>query len=663
MDALFAPNANYHVRAKVNSVSLETSSIIRSGDKIAPYFAVSVENDPDLTGLLVSLRNLRGEIVGSRVRYVIGIPADEPEETGSAEEYATPEDDTDSPQEGSAESRRNAGVQAGTQAAAGDSETVITVRSFAQDLPYFTTPADMEIGPHFLVFEVIGGRITLNRTEVPVFYLGNAEFSLRDISMSLPGLFDTRIVPPGTKVLLEAGLDFDSRLDPYIVWRSGRNIIRQGRISDGAGSILWETPRQAAFHPLRVEVLPFWIRGNAVGISRDIMLPVSATSESVGFFFGTGSGHPARNRLAEGTFHRKQVHAEDLEGCDYEVVVPPELYRWFQFKGLLHDTVSAEDEERCLVPAVDESIPRWTSIGASYGLSTGHNDAFLLSSVSFFREDRDHGGGIFLFHVRPVADGTIFSVSFPACSPASGGAWIDLARVGDAMVLRLGTEETTIEMPVFLSGSELRTLVPVAVKFYIDPYRLEANLSLGENAFLQSTVQGVMLSGALTGEGLVRLGGAPLASWTRAPALVFADVVNLAEPPAEYAEAPDPDENAHDPETREEDAAPPAGAPAFAADSIMEAANERISPSVATVWNEFAVMFSSMPFPRPIPEAEEPEDEYPEAIPAQGAAIAAPALDARQDTEPRPVPPEPPAVPEDEIRADAPPADDSRDVA
>jgi len=673
MNSMFTPNNNYHVMVTINGVSLETSSIIRSGDKISPSFVISVENDPDLTGLLVYLRNSQGELVGNRIRYVIGIPTDptenDPTETEDVENTDYDDTDEDDPSEGSLwDLPPEGGPMArwaftGNQHETDDSVVEIAVRSFDEELPHIPLPEDMEIGPHYLIFEVLGGRVTLRRIELPVFYLADAEFSLRDISVSLPGLFDTRLIPPGIKVLLEARLDFDSRLDPYLIWRSGRNIIREGRMSEGAGSILWETPRQAAFHPLRLEVLPFRVRGSFAGISREILLPVSPNAESAGFFFGTGQGHPARNRLAEGIFHLDQFHAVDAEENDTDtedVLELPELLRWYQFKGRLYDTVSDQNGERFLMP-VGQNHPRWTSMGHIYGLSTGNDDAFLLSSVNFFREGQDHGGGIFLFHIRPVAEGTIFSVFFP--SSTSGGAWIDMSRYGNAIVLRLGTAQATVEMQMFLSYFELRDLLPVAVKFYIHPDRLEANLSVGENAFLQSTVHGVELSDALTGEGVVRLGGAPLNSWSEMPAQVFAELAVRADTlawEAATAAVIGGDTNAPphweewerleglgEPDELEEGTGFLAWDEAedpFQTDMNMgmdlETDAETILPAITTIWNEFAIMLSSLPFPRPIDEYDEEYLEEGEIAEIQDdyydATLAMITPEALYDEEPQP---------------------------
>jgi len=71
LETLFPANETYQVRTLVNGSSLEECSIIRANDKIRPYFAVSVINDPDLIGLLVYIQDLQGDIIGDRVQYTL----------------------------------------------------------------------------------------------------------------------------------------------------------------------------------------------------------------------------------------------------------------------------------------------------------------------------------------------------------------------------------------------------------------------------------------------------------------------------------------------------------------------------------------------------------------------------------------------------------------
>ncbi|MCL2609349.1 MAG: hypothetical protein FWD94_05545 [Treponema sp.] len=419
----------YRVNLVVNGTQVGTeSAVLRSGDRVSPSFASIARDDPDLVSLSVSLRDRKGAAVGDRFRYVLS----------------------------------------GRQEDAGE----IAVDSFRGNLPTLPLPTGMELGEYNLIFEVFGRRALLQRTEITVLYVGNARFSLKDISMSLPGIFESQIVRPGTKVLLEARLDFDRILDPYLVWYSGRNIIHRGRVGEGAHSLLWEVPEETAFHTLRLEVLPFAPTGRkfvSAGIFREIVLPVSETAESPGFFF----------------------NPDDF---------PDELRAWYRFEGDLKGTKAGP----ALVSETGK-VPRWTSMGPSYGLAVNNSESFVLTQAG--PKDGGPQGGVFLLHFLPLAEGMVFSAAFPPISPAFPGAWLDLLFLDGTLVLRAGSAGNTRLLPVSPGNLPSDSLLSVSIKFVLDPEFLQVDaISDGETRTQPLTVE---LSHPLNGEVLVHLGGAP----------------------------------------------------------------------------------------------------------------------------------------------------------
>jgi hypothetical protein len=584
--SLFPPGGTYQVKALVNDNLLESCSIIRQGDKIIPYFAVSVEDDPDLMGLLVYLQNPKGDIVGERVLYTIN-PA------GEAFQPETQQEDKSSKGKGSEDSGDNdsAASEASENKTAGQTEdglpkhvtekqtsvdtksavkkydTVIRIKSFEHEMPAFPLPKNMETGPYSLVFKALGISNTLSLTEVDIFYLGSAEFGLKNISVYLPWLSDTQFIPPGAAVMLEADLDFDSSLNPYVVWYNGRNIIGEGLISEGAGSILWKAPEQPGFYSLRIEVLPYLLKRNLTGIFREITLAVSSKVSQTGYFFGNGPDYPAKRSLAAGTAYAEQVQltAGLTSNADKPATVSipehPELLRWYRFDGSLNE--ASLIPERMFEPA-GKKASRWAAVGQSYGLSAGPDDIYLLRPIRFFRRGQDQGGGIFLFHIRPVAEGTILSAFFPLLTSASDGVWMDMAMRENTVTLRLKTKETSVEIPVNSGYYGEQGFIPSVVEFYIRPNRFEAKLSLVEDISMQSTTGGIRLPGALTGEGRIRLGVDKTApdSAVETKSALESDVKTVSVP----ATGNNPIET---------------GQPATAA--------------VTTVWDEFAVLYLSTP--------------------------------------------------------------------
>jgi len=582
---LFQSGGTYQVKALVNDNSLESCSIIRQDDKLIPYFTVSVVNDPDLVGLLVYLQNSEGDIVGDRVLYTIN-PVDEAIQPETLQEEIKDKPsigDQDSGEEGESETvvqteaevtqvmKKQASVD--TKSAVKKYDTVILIKSFEQELPSFPLPKNMEIGLYSMIFEVVGTTNTLSLTESDIFYLGSAEFRLNDISMYMPGLSDTRLIPPGTTVMLEAGLDFDSRLNPYVIWYNGRNIIREGNINEGAGNILWKTPEQSGFYSIRLEVFPYRLKRNLTGIFREITLPVSAKASQTGYFFGNRPDYPAKRSLAAGTVYAEHVKlAADLKANDDKSATAPieypELLRWYRFDGSLDETNLIPD--RTFEPAGGKA-PRWAGVRQSYGLSVGPDDTYLLRPIRFFRQGQDQGGGIFLFHIRPVAKGTIFNAFFPTLASANAfastndGVWMDMTMRENTVTLRLKTKAASVEIPVNPGYSEEQGLIPIVVEFYIRSYRLEAKLSLGEDLSMQSMTGEIRLPGALAGEGRIKLGVDKTAPGSTAEsASVSLDLTGAV----------------------------------TTADSIAEdipIENEKKVAANTTIWDEFAVLYSATP--------------------------------------------------------------------
>jgi hypothetical protein len=626
--SLFSSGGTYHVRALVNGNSLESCSLIRQDDKIIPYFAVSVVNDPDLMGLLVYLKNSKGDIAGERVLYTIEPVEDaiQPEEIKSEDIDSEDNDsevseDYDSEDETTAQTEtetpklmeRRAAID--TKPAVKKYDTAILIKSFEQEMPAFILPKSLEIGTYSLVFEAVGRSNTLSLTEIDIFYLGDVDFRLNDISTYLPWLSDTRLIPPSAPVMLEAGLDFDSRLNPYVIWYNGKNIISEGRIKEGAGNILWKAPEQPGFYSLRLEVLPYHLKRNFTGLFREITIPVSAKASQTGYLFGSEPDYPAQRPLVAGTVYPEQVKlvtaqiaahmatpvtarlvsstiAENADKPAPVMPPPPELIRWYRFDGSLDEVSSMPDR---IFETANDKVPRWASAGQSYGLSVGPDDTYFLKPIKFFRQTQDReGGGIFLFHVRPVTEGTIFSAFFPTLASANDGVWMDITARKDVITLRLKTKNASVvEMPVNMGNIEEQGLIPIVVEFYIRPYRFEAKISLGEDLFTQSMTGEIRLPGALEGGGRIRLGVDKTAPNSTA------ETKSIIPP---YLAAAKPAVTQTPLETEPLSAAPIAGdipietvQPESTDDLQPEAAAAAVVAALTTVWDEFAVLYLTTP--------------------------------------------------------------------
>jgi len=245
MDDLFTSSSDtYKVSAQVNNVPLDECSFIRSGGKVRPCFEKSVSNDPDVTSLLVFMKNSNGAVTGSKVLYSLNSEAEQ-------------------------------------------DELLVKVNSLDEALPIFPIPENLPIGRYTLVSQVMSGRDVLQKIEKSFYYMADTVFSFEGINVHLPGVNENPLlISKEMTVMLEAKLNFNDRTNPYIVWYSGKRKVSEGRYSDGAGNLLWKASEQSGFYSIRAEVFPVENHYGLVGYQKEISLLVSAKAVDLNLVSG-----------------------------------------------------------------------------------------------------------------------------------------------------------------------------------------------------------------------------------------------------------------------------------------------------------------------------------------------------------------------------------------
>jgi hypothetical protein len=420
MDAFFPSAGAYKMNVQVNGTSMDECSFIGFNDKIYPYFEESVSTDTDVSALVVFLRNSTGEIVGNKIRYSLDEDAEE-------------------------------------------DETLVLVKNL-DDLPYFPIPEYLPVDRYTMISQVMSGKDILQKNEKIFYYLGNTLFSYEGINVYLPGITDNpQIIPKETVLLLETKLNFESHLDPYIVWYSGRRIISEGKFSEGAGQLFWKAPDQSGFFSIRAEVFPINSYIGLAGYQKEVSLLVSSKTPDL---------HLVSESITQ-------------------------LVHWYIFEGNLNDSKMAASAEKSLKPAANNKL-QWKSANGTYGLATGSNNTYTLPKVSI--SDYRSANWKALFRFMPVNEGQIFSVLFEDYPDVR----INLHMEDQSLVLTLVSSVDTVSQIV--SIPEQVSFITASVNFSILPNLLSAKINIFENSVEQSELQPISLEAGIKDNFQILLG-------------------------------------------------------------------------------------------------------------------------------------------------------------
>jgi hypothetical protein len=377
-------------------------------------------------------------------------------------------------------------------------DQIVLVKQLDGRLPSFRITENIKIDRYNLVFQVLGEKgekEILYRTFKPIYFLGDADFTLGDIRSFLPvAVTGGKLIPPGINVMLQTEISADERLDPYVIWYSGKTILARGRVTSGANYLLWKAPERTGFHSIRAEVFPLLpehqVPGNMLGKTKELSLPVSLKSTGVQCF-------------------------DESRG---------EFINWYQLWGNLDDAKDLNnDPKRKLVP-LHPQPPRWIPYGGMYSLLVGREDIYALPGMPFKLSQDEQGTGRVALHMAALSDGAILSIRFvggeilpqpaaeqggarAAADDSMGTAALDLFIAGNALSLRISSEDASAEKSLELSSDESGVFVTAIVEFTITPNRLDAELFM-ENPDRKTDVISVDLAKPISGEGTVHLGNA-----------------------------------------------------------------------------------------------------------------------------------------------------------
>jgi hypothetical protein len=443
MDTLMPSSSNYKINLDVSGIYLDDCTFIKSGDIIQPSFENPVINDPDITSLVILLRNSYGEISGSKVIYKLDtIDAAENDELVSEDNNAN-------------KNSSNAGNN--NDYSTIDDMFVIPVQSMDK-LPPYPLLNDLSTGQYTVVYQVMSGKDNLYKSDKNFFYLADKNFSFKDINVHLPGILTgSQYIPKDTVIMLEAKVEFDEIFDPYIIWYNGKKVIGEGKYSENGGKLLWGTPNQSAFLLLRTEVFPITNnRQGLTGYSKQISLPVSSKSAD---------------------FTLLSKNAADI------------MYL-YMFEGSLKESLSPLSGERALIPSGNI---QWIPANGCYGLASGPGNVYSLPKISLSGDANKTGE--FLLNFKPLSDGIVFSAQFDP----SSNACMKLSYEKNNLVLTLESPDKTVSQYKEIYSGDI--FISAKIKFVIYKDQLEARLILHEefNTDNEINIQPIFINTRLNG--------------------------------------------------------------------------------------------------------------------------------------------------------------------
>ncbi|MDR2658614.1 MAG: hypothetical protein LBC27_01305 [Spirochaetaceae bacterium] len=538
LDMALSSSKVYKVNAMVNGLSLDECSIVSSDSEIAPYFDFNIKSDPDIAALGVSLKDSRGKETGLRIIYALPSwdpdaktdvvkendkkdpvsatetsdeeAAKKPEETstiedtadkpveivenqGGSQETETPPDDI--PAENTVENAAGTDsvtntTEYTTPRAVLENQTgsalteIITVEDFYGDLPMLRIGDDLPAGFYTIVFNVIASNGTiLNSVEKPFYYLANETLVVEDIISYLPGVSSTtRIVPPGEKVLLEALIQADAAVTPYIVWYNGKDRINEGFAAEGAERIFWVAPAQNGFQNIRIEVFPF--NPNKYyplmrGISRSVSLPISQKHGRNGLYAGMDT----------------------------------QLSRWYRLWGNLKDERDPLNTALGLIKTEDTPV-RWLPVSGTYGLAIGVVDAYRLPGAFFKYIQNNEGSGELLFRFTPwsgESDGPLLSAVLQNLNEEGGvcSVWISLTEEFISLNVAYNDEIFEAQTPLVFDSDGFVSAA-LDFQFFEESTTVSLGLKTVETNFVEDIEnwERISIGFIASKEGYIQFGGA-----------------------------------------------------------------------------------------------------------------------------------------------------------
>jgi len=518
MDSILPSTGTYRVNAMVNDISLDEFSFIPSGAKIQPFFEESVFNDPDVTGLMVYLKNAKGEVVGRKVIYTLegytystqentSGKQDKQENTSNKQENtSSKQDDTSNKQEDTSNKQDNTSSKQDDTSNKQDN-TSNKQENTSNKQENTSNNQDNNSNKNDEKLSEESKNSDKNKTDNAAAdtakdaqkttqVINEADLIITVKNMNnLPSFQIPSNLPMGYYTLVSQVLSEDGILDKsekplfYLadaVFSFDNIIIHQPGIAVNPQLIFKNTvvmleailEFDSGFDPYIV-----WYNGKKIiaegNYSSGAGNLLWGVPEQSGFFSLRAEAFPLANYQELAGYVKEISLPVSTKTPDMHLITEDDLnlLHWYIFEGNLNDSKEKTFEEQALKPKGKFSS-KWMPIGGTYGLVTGLNDVYTLPKVSF--SDNNAESWQILCRFKPLYKSEILNIQFGTVSNIS----MTLSADGNKLTLTLADNMASVSENITLPGID--AFVTVKINFSAQPDSLYAAFSAKRNSVINN---------------------------------------------------------------------------------------------------------------------------------------------------------------------------------
>ncbi|MCL2175451.1 MAG: hypothetical protein FWB73_05335 [Treponema sp.] len=481
IESLFPSAGNYKINVQINNTPLDECSFAGLNDRLRVSFDESVSNDPDVTALMVHLKDSKGEIAGWKVIYRIDPDAEEedlyeenPEQeqddaninitddidTSEKTETIFNNDNIDTDENNNTGNYDNDSDNSDSERNIGGSDAENSENKNEDNYTEEGATPDFFIEDSKEIENVNNNKILI----LPSEYKNGDELIINVRSLDkIPYFPIPDDLPMGQYVIVSSIMNNDNvlqKIEKTFFYLGGKKFAYNGISVNlpGVAESNQLIPRGTLIM-LEADIVfdeglePYieWYNGRkkiAEGkLSEGAGYLFWKAPEESGFYSMRAVVFPIENFKDLSGYRRDVSMLVSTKSIDIHLVSEniPRLQHRYIFEGSLNDSKTSSQKDTDFSFKHDRDDPKWKASNGTYGVVTGGNNNIRLPKISFSDESEDWQ---LLFRFKPENDGGILSVQFGKAV----NTFLHLYIEGSNLVLTLTSPSASVSQIYNLYG-------------------------------------------------------------------------------------------------------------------------------------------------------------------------------------------------------------------